>query len=140
MPPAAWPSPAVSQPSPTAVAPPPGRAWNMCQMNARFVRGFTPLIAMRKRRPQPAIARSGHAGASALMIASMISWAQWFVDSVTGAGGFGWTIVPGVVRTFTTRNDPEFFGVRGSMRYASAMWTADIVYGYDEFTKPVTCG
>ena len=55
------------------------------------------------------------------MIASMISWAQWLVASVTGAGGFGCTIVPGLVSTFTTRNEPEFFGVRGSMRYASAM-------------------
>ena len=40
---------------------------------------------MRKRRPQPAMARSGQAGASALMIASMISWPQWLVESVTGA-------------------------------------------------------
>src|SRR5712691_12485398 len=112
----------------------------MCQMNGRCVRGLTPLIAMRKRRPQPASARSGHAGASALIIASMISCAQWLVESVTGAGGFGCTIVPGFVSTVTTRNEPEFFGVRGSMRYASAMCTDDIVLGNDELTKPFTCG
>ena len=58
-------------------------------------RGSLPWIAMRKRRPQPAIARSGQAGASALMIASMISWPQWLVASVTGAPGLAHTTVPG---------------------------------------------
>ena len=38
--------------------------------------GFTPLIAIRKRRPQPESTRPGHAGASARIIASAISWAQ----------------------------------------------------------------
>ena len=85
-------------------------------MNGRLVRGFTPLIAIRKRRPQPAIARSGAAGARALMIASAMSWAQWLVDSVTGAGGNGFTIVPGLAITVTGRNVPEFFGVRGSIK------------------------
>ena len=140
IPPTAWPSPAVSQPSPAGEAPPPPRAWNMCQMNGRFVRGFTPLIAMRKRRDQPAMARSGHARASALMTASAISCAQWLVASVTGAGGRGCTIVPSRVITFTGRKVPEFFGVRGSMRNASAMCTEDIVLGKDEFTKPFTWG
>ena len=50
------------------------------------------------------------------------------------------TIVPGLAITFTGRNVPEFFGVRGSIRYANAMCTADIVLGRAEFTKPVTCG
>ena len=116
IPPAAWPSPAVAHPSPTAVAPPPGRAWNMCQMNGLRVRGLTPLIAMRKRRPHPAMARSGQAGASARMIASAISCAQWFVASVTGAAGLGQTIVPCLAITRTGRKVPEFLGVRGSMR------------------------
>src|SRR5918996_5077912 len=101
----------------------------MCQMNGRRGRGFTPLIAMRKRRPQPAIARSGAAGASALMIDSAISCAQWLVDSVTGAGGFGLTIVPGRAITFTGRDVPQFFGIRGSRRDAKAMCTADMVLG-----------
>src|SRR5437763_16085339 len=116
MPPAAWPSPAVSQPSPAAVAPPPGRAWNRCQMNGRRVLGLTPLIAMRKRRPQPAIERPGHAGARALMIASAMSWAQWLVASVTGAGADGQTIVPSLTRVFTGRKVPELFGVGGAVR------------------------
>ena len=42
--------------------------------------------------------------------------------------------------TRTGRNVPEFFGVRGSIRYAKAMCTADIVFGNDEFTNPETCG
>ena len=76
MPPAACHSPAAGQPSPAGDAPPPWRAWNMCQMKLLPVRGSLPCSAMRKRRPQPAMARSGQAGASALMIASMISWPQ----------------------------------------------------------------
>src|SRR5215510_10084957 len=110
----------------------------MCQMNGLRVRGFMPLIAMRKRRPQPESTRSGQAGASARIIASAISWAQWFVASVTGAGGKGHTIVPCRAITLTGRNVPEFFGVRGSMRYAKAMCTADMVFGNEELTKPET--
>ena len=83
MPPAACHSPPAGQPSPADEAPPPGRAWNMCQMNERPLRGSVPWIAMRNRRPHPAITRSGHAGASARMIASMISCAQWLVARVT---------------------------------------------------------
>src|SRR5207248_2948289 len=86
MPPAAWPSPAVSQPSPAAVAPRPGRAWNMCQMNGSRVLGLTPLIAMRKRRPKPRIARPGPAVAKALVNVSDMSWATRVVAIVTGAG------------------------------------------------------
>src|SRR5688500_6869602 len=138
IPPAACPSPAVSQPSPATEAPPPPRAWNMCQMNGRFVRGLTPLIAMRKRRDQPASTRPGHAFASALMTASATSCAQWLVARVTGAGAYGHTTVPCLRITFAARKLPEFFGVRGSMRYASAMYTADIVLGSEEFTKPMT--
>ena len=85
-------------------------------MNGRFVLGFTPWIAMRNRRDHPARTRSGQLGASALMIASAISWAQWFVESVTGAGGRGHTIVPSLAFTVTGRKVPSFFGVRGSMR------------------------
>src|SRR5439155_1593447 len=49
IPPAACPSPAVGQPSPAGEAPPPGRAWNMCQMKGRPVRGSFPWMAMRVR-------------------------------------------------------------------------------------------
>ena len=42
--------------------------------------------------------------------------------------------------TFTGRKVPEFLGVRGSIRYAKAMCTADIVLGKAEFTNPVTWG
>ena len=71
---------------------------------------------MRKRRPQPAIARSGQAGASALMIASMISWPQWLVARVTGAPGLAQTTVPGLAMTSSGRKVPSFFGVCGSIR------------------------
>ena len=101
----------------------------MCQMNGRPLRGSLPEIAMRKRRPQPAIARSGQAGARALMTASMISWAQWFVASVTGAPSFAHTTVPGFAITVSGRNMPSFFGVCGSIRYASAMTTAERMFG-----------
>src|SRR3989449_11778507 len=102
----------------------------MCQMNGRFVRGLTPLIAMRKRRPQPAIARSGQAGASALMIASAMSWAQWLVASVTGAGGYGQTIVPCRAITLTGREGPGVFGGRGSIRSANAMGPPHLGVGH----------
>src|SRR5438094_7003131 len=107
----------------------------MCQMNGRFVRGLTPLIAMRKRRDQPASTRPGHERASALIIASAISCAQWFVARVPGAGGRGCTMVPSGVITLTGRDAPESFGVRGVIRNASAMYTADIVSGTDVCTN-----
>ena len=124
MPPAACHSPAPGQPSPADEAPPPGRAWKKCQINGRPAgspsgaarRGSFPWIAIRKRRPQPAIARSGQAGASALMIASRISWAQWLVASVTGAPGLAQTTVPGLAMISSGRNVPSFFGVSGSIR------------------------
>ena len=54
--------PRVDQPSPFDDPPPPGRAWNRCQTKDRpGRRASLPLIAMRKRRPQPPIARSGQA-------------------------------------------------------------------------------
>ena len=62
------------------------------------------------------MARSGHAGASALITASTISWAQWFVQRVTGAGGFAHTTVPSRAITLSGRNAPSFFGVSGSIR------------------------
>src|SRR6266536_4505990 len=99
-------------------------------MNGRLVRGFTPWIAIRKRFDHPAIVRSGQAPASALIIASAMSCAQWLVQSVTGAGGNGHTIVPCLAFTVTGLNVPSFFGVRGSIRYANAMWTDDIVFGH----------
>ena len=42
MPPAACHSPAPGQPSPAGEPPPPGRAWNRCQMNGLPVRGSMP--------------------------------------------------------------------------------------------------
>ena len=99
MPPAECHSPALGHPSPAGDAPPPGRAWNRCQMNLRRVRGSVPAMAMRKRRPHPAMARSGHASASAVMIASTISFEQWLVQSVTGAPSFAQTTVPGFAIT-----------------------------------------
>ena len=60
--------------------------------------------------------RSGHDPESARIIASMMSCAQWFVQSVTGAGGFGHTIVPCFAFTVSGRNVPSFFAVRGSIR------------------------
>src|SRR5581483_11649750 len=137
IPPTAWPSPPLCQPSPALEAPPPPRAWNMCQMNGRPLRGFVPRIAIRKRRDQPATARSGQEPASALIIASAISCAQWLVHSVTGAGGYAHTTVPCFSLTSTGRNVPEFFGVLGSIRKANAMWIADIAFGSDELTKPI---
>ena len=62
------------------------------------------------------MARSGQAGASALMIASMISWAQWLVQSVTGAPGLAQTTVPSLAITESGRNAPSFLGVSGSIR------------------------
>src|SRR5262249_53463522 len=109
-------------------------------MNGRFVAGLTPWIAMRNLLDQPAIVRSGHDAESAFHIASAMSCAQWLVHSVTGAGSRGQTTVPWVAFTLTGRNVPSFFGVRGSIRYANAMWTADIVFGHDELMKPLTCG
>ena len=85
-------------------------------MNGRFVAGFTPWIAMRKRLDQPAIVRSGHDAASAFHMASAMSWAQWFVHRVTGAGSRGQTTEPSLAFTVTGRNVPSFFGVRGSIR------------------------
>ena len=108
-------------------------------MNGFCVRGSRPWMAMRNRLPHPAMARSGHAGASAVMIAWMISCEQWLVHSVTGAPSFAHTTVPGFAITSTGRNAPSFFGVCGSIRYASATTTAERMFGYDELTKPTTC-
>ena len=58
----------------------------------------------------------GQAGASALMIASMISWPQWLVAKVTGAPGLAQTTVPGLAMTVIGRKVPSFFGVCGSIR------------------------
>ena len=98
-------------------------------MNGRPLRGSVPWIAMRKRRPQPASTRVGQAGASALITDSAISCAQWFVQRVSGAGGFAHTTVPALAITVSGRNVPSFFGVSGSIRYARAMATAERMFG-----------
>ena len=85
-------------------------------MKPRALRGSSPWIAMRKRRLQPAMARSGQAGASALMMASTISLAQWLVQSVTGALPSAHTTVPGRAVTLSGRKVPSFFGTSGSIR------------------------
>ena len=78
MPPAVCHSPPAGQPSP-------GRGGAAARTGVEHVpderpavAGISvPWIAMRKRRPQPAMTRSGQAGSNARMIASMISCAQW---------------------------------------------------------------
>ena len=50
------------------------------------------------------------------MIASMISWPQQLVHSVTGAPGRGHTTVPSFAITSNGRKAPSFFGVCGSIR------------------------
>src|SRR5205807_9296553 len=124
--------PAPGQPSPATEAPPPGRPWKKCQRNERSLRGSLPWIATRKRRPQPAIARSGQAGASALTIASMISWPQWLVHNVSGKPSSAHTTVPGLAISSTGRNVPSFFGVSGSIRNDNATTTAEYVLAYEE--------
>ena len=140
MPPAECHSPMVENPSPAADPPPPGRAWNMCQMKRRPLRGSVPFSAMRRRRPQPPIARSGQAGASATMIASMISLEQWLVHMVTGAPSRAQTMVPSFNTTCSGRNAPSFLVMSGSSRKAKAIATADCVLAKEELMKPVTCG
>src|SRR5260370_21781241 len=93
---------------------------------------------MRKRRPQPAIARSGQAGAKALTIASMISWPQWLVHRVSGSPSSAHTIVPGLAISSLGRKVPSFFGVSGSIRNDSATTTAEYVLAYEELTKLCT--
>ncbi len=109
-------------------------------MKRRPLRGSTPFSAMRSRRPQPPIARSGHAGASATMIASMISLEQWLVHIVTGAPSRAQTMVPSFSTTFSGRNAPSFLVMSGSSRKAKAIATADWVLAKEELMKPVTCG
>src|ERR1700742_3345167 len=121
MPPAECHSPIDEYPSPPDDAPPPGRAWNRCQMNCRPLRGFSPWIAIRKRRPQPAIARSGHDCDIALTIASTISFDGWLVHSVTGRPGSAHTTVPCFAITLRGRSAPEFLGMSASIRKAKAI-------------------
>ena len=63
------------------------------------------------------------------MIASMISWPQWLVHSVTGLPSSGHTTVPRFASTSTGRKVPSFFGVCGSIRNDSATATAERVFG-----------
>ena len=116
MPPTECHSPAVGQPAPAADAPPPGRAWKRCQMKRRPLRGSRPAIAKRKRRPQPPMTRSGHAGARAEMMASTISLLGWLVQSVTAAPSRAQTTVPSSMRTVSGRKAPSLRAVSGSSR------------------------
>ena len=109
-------SPIDDQPSPPDDAPPPGRAWNRCQMKFLPVRGSSPWIAIRNRRLQPAIARSGQDADSALTMASTISLEGWLVHSVTGRPGSAQTMVPCFAITFSGRSAPVFFGISASIR------------------------
>ena len=85
-------------------------------MKFRPVRGSSPWIAIRKRRLQPAIARSGQDADSAFTIASTISFEGWLVHSVTGRPGSAHTIVPCFAMTFSGRSAPVFFGISASIR------------------------
>ena len=98
-------------------------------MNWRWVRGLTPLMAMRKRRPQPAMTRSGQEFASALMMASAISCAQWLVASVTGAGGNGHTIVPCLRDDLDGPERPRVLGRARIDEEGERHVTADMCWG-----------
>ena len=80
------------------------------------VRGSSPWIAIRKRRLQPAIARSGQDADNALTIASTISLEGWLVHSVTGRPGSAQTTVPCLAITFSGRSAPVFLGISASIR------------------------
>src|SRR4030095_3485543 len=64
---------------------------------------------VRSARARAGSARRGRAPASALMTASATSCAQWLVARVTGAGGFGHTMVPGLALLSTGRQGASFF-------------------------------
>ena len=84
-------------------------------MGARWPAG--PCRDRDAEAPRPAGQRAvGQAPASALMTDSAISCAQWLVASVTGAGGYGQTMLPCFARISTGRKVPSFFGMRGSRR------------------------
>ena len=88
----------------------------MCQMKFLPLRGSSPWIAIRNRRPQPAIARSGQEADIAFTIASTISLEGWLVHSVTGRPGSAQTIVPCLAITFSGRSAPVFLGMSASIR------------------------
>ena len=117
MPPAACHSPPPGQPSPTGDAPPPGRAWNMCQMNGFRVRGSRPWMAMRNRRPQP-----GHRPIRTGRRQRLDDRLEDLLRAVVGAqrhrraGHWPTPRVPGLAITSSGRNAPSFFGVCGSIR------------------------
>ena len=58
----------------------------------------------------------GQDAASALTIASTISFEGWLVHSVTGRPGSAQTMVPCLAITFSGRSAPSFFGISGSIR------------------------
>src|ERR1700761_5573983 len=109
-------------------------------MNCRSVRGFSPWIAIRNRRLQPAIARSGQDADIALMMASTISLDGWLVHNVTGRPGSAQTMVPCLAITFSGRSAPVFLGISASIKYAKAIATAACMLACDELTKLVDCG
>src|SRR6201996_9006893 len=109
-------------------------------MNGLPLRGFSPWIAMRKRRLQPAIARSGQDCDIALTMASTISLEGWLVHSVTGRPGSAHTIVPCFAITLSGRSAPEFLGMSASIKNANAIEHAACMLACEEFTKLVDCG
>ena len=62
------------------------------------------------------------------------------MQSVTGAGATAHASVPSRAITVTGRNVPSFFGMSGSIRYASAMATDARMFAYEELMNDVTCG
>src|SRR4030081_1732358 len=109
-------------------------------MKLRPERGSSPWIAIRKRRPHPAIARSGHEADIALTMASTISFEGWLVHSVTGRPGSAQTMVPCLATSLSGRNAPAFFGISASIKQAKAITTAACMLACEEFTKLVDWG
>src|SRR3954471_5713795 len=106
-------------------------------MKLRPLRGSSPWIAIRNRRLQAALARSGQEADSAFTIASTISFEGWLVQSVTGRPSSAHTTVPCFAITLSGRSAPAFFGMSASIRYANAITTAECILAYEEFTKLV---
>ena len=110
-------------------------------MNVLPVRGSSPWIAMRKRRPQPAIARSGQDADSALMIASTISFERWLVHSVTGRARIG-PHDRALLGDHLQRPERAvvLWGSRRRSDRQSAIATAACMLACEELTKLVDCG
>ena len=140
-PPAECHSPIEDQPSPAIEAPPPGRAWNMCQMKERLrAARIVPLDGQAKAPPPAAHHAVGTDGRHRLDdrlddLVRRMAGAQ-----VTGALFVAQTIVPGLAMTVSGRKVPAFFGISASSTKAKAMATADCMLACEEFTKLVVCG